>query len=248
MSEMVNIKSPSGDFNAYFTKPAHSHAPAVVLLHEIWGLNEHTKDVAERLQKEGYAVLAPDLLSNTGITNAIDQSIMKELADPATRDEAQKKMRATTAPLLSPEFGAQTVAKLKAAFEHLSQQPFVQKNRIGVMGFCLGGTYAYALAVAEPGLAFCIPFYGHAPQPMDSVSQISCPVLAFYGRNDEPLMHELVELERKMGKYKKRFAFHTYPNAGHAFFNNTNPVTYRKEAASDAWQRVMRFLKPPKSK
>src|SRR5277367_4668437 len=105
----------------YLAKPdaaSGQKAPAIIVIHEIWGLNEQTKGVADRFARElGFLALAPDLLK--GEIDNFDPAILREMQDPATRDEAQKKMRTALAPTQTPEFGARTVAKLQACFEVL---------------------------------------------------------------------------------------------------------------------------------
>jgi carboxymethylenebutenolidase len=213
----------------------------IILIHEVWGLNKNIRSLADRLAAEGYLVLAPDLISQTGITEKIDQSILAEAVNPATRDEAQKKMRAIMSPIRSEEFGMETVERLKICFNYLMQEFGLEK--IAVMGFCFGGTYSYSLAVNEPALAAALPFYGHAPEKEEELSKISCPIMAFYGEKDTALVQDLPRLQISMKKFNKDFRSKVYPNTGHAFMNDTNPTTYNKEAADDAWREALQFLK-----
>ncbi len=234
MDQMINVDATTP---AYYVAPEGARG-AIVLIHEIWGLNEHTKDVARRLGEEGYAVLAPDVLEDTGITRMIDPSIFKEMADPATRNEAQKRMRDALAPMHAPGFAQRTLARLLACHAFLQDEEF---ERIAVMGFCFGGTYSFALA-AHAQLRAAIPFYGHPPSEED-LARVSCPVLAFYGAKDENLMSGLPELERQMKAHKKDFTAKVYEGTGHAFFNDTNEMMYNADAAKDAWKRALEFLK-----
>ncbi|HET8575367.1 MAG TPA: dienelactone hydrolase family protein [Candidatus Paceibacterota bacterium] len=219
--------------------------PGLILIHEVWGLTDHIKDVANRFAGEGFSVLAPDLLSETGITEKIDQSIMVAIQDPKTtpeeRDELQKKMRAAMAPTQSPEFGTETVEKLKECVSYLLADENVSDS-VGVLGFCFGGSYAYQLAAADPRIKLAVPFYGHAPEPLDLLETVSCPIFAFYGGVDERLMNQLPNVEKKMAELGKKFEATVYPGAKHAFFNDSNPTTYNKEAAEDAWKKVLPIL------
>ncbi len=225
---------------AYIAGKENTHA-GVILIHEVWGLNQNIRSLTDRLAAEGYLVLAPDLISHTGITEKMDQSILAEAANPATRDEAQKKMRAIMTPIRSEEFGSETVERLKICFTYLRQEYGLKK--IAVMGFCFGGTYSYSLAVNEPALAAALPFYGYAPEKEDELAKISCPVMAFYGEKDTALVQDLPRLQISMKKLNKDFRFKVYPNTGHAFMNDTNPTTYNEEAADDAWREALQFLK-----
>lgn len=243
MGKMIKVNFKNSSFDAYHVYPEDQQKhPGLILIHEVWGLNEHIKDVADRFSREGYSVLAPDLLSQTGITEKIDQSIMKDIQDPAKRDEAQKRMREATSPMRSPEFGEETVEKLEECLTYLLSDEGVDGN-IGVVGFCFGGTYSYALAVSDNRLKAAVPFYGHAPEDLDRLQNISCPVLAFYGEKDQNLINQVPKVREKMEKYGKDFEAVVYPNTGHAFFNDTNPATYNEEAAEDAWRKTLTFLK-----
>lgn len=239
---MVSI--PFGDtfFDSYFSYPDDGQKhPAVLLIHEVWGLTDHIKDVANRFTREGYVVLAPDLLSHTGITNEIDQSIMAEIHNPETRAEAQKKMREAMTPLSVPSFGEETLAKLKVCLDYLEANEHVDRHLFAV-GFCFGGTYVYSLLTKDARLTAAVPFYGHAPEDKEVLKNIACPVLSFYGQKDEHLMKQLPQLEETMFSFEKNFRAVVYPQTGHAFFNDTNPVTYNKDAADDAWAKTLAFL------
>lgn len=221
-----------------FSVDAPEGAPALIVIEEIWGLNEHIKDVARRFAKQGYAVLAPELLGDTGILEKISPAIFADMHDPAKRDAAQVRMREALAPMQHPGFADKTVARLKACYAHLRKT----HGRIAVLGFCFGGTYAYALAAHEPGIKAAIPFYGHPPKEED-IARIACSVLAFYGERDLNLIQSLPELEASMQAHGKDFTYEVYKDTGHAFFNDTNKMMYNKEAAEDSWTRTLAFLK-----
>lgn len=239
---MISILFENTSFSAYHTFPddGQKHA-AVILIHEVWGLNDHIKNVADRLAQEGFNVLAPDLLSETGITQKVDQSIMKAIANPLTRDEAQKKLREAMAPAHAEGFAVQTVAKLKTAVAFILEDENVT-GKVGVMGFCFGGTYSFSLA-EDSRIRAAVPFYGHAPENLEEIKDISCPVLAFYGENDHTLMEQLPHLKSAMQQNGKSFRSVVYPHTGHAFFNDTNLATYNPEAARDAWDKALGFLR-----
>lgn len=239
MKKMITI--PNQNYEAYLSYPENKEKlSSIILIHEIWGLNDHIKDVSDRFASKGYAVLAVDLLSSEGF-KGIDQSILQEMQDPEKKDEAQKKMRELLAPINSPEFSLKTIEKLKDAYNFLTKESFYN-GKIGVLGFCFGGTYSYELAVAESKISFCIPFYGHAPKESD-IQKIQSPILAFFGENDKNLVDDLPNLEKLMKDNNKSFEYKVYPNTGHAFFNDTNKNMYNKDAADDAWNRTLDFLK-----
>jgi carboxymethylenebutenolidase len=150
-------------------------------------------------------------------------------------------MREKLAPARSPEYGAWAVGALKRVVDYLAVQPGVD-GRIGVLGFCFGGTYSFALAAADDRIRSSVPFYGQPPESAD-LAAIDCPVYAFYGEQDENLMKTLPTVTANLKDAGVQFASHVYENAGHAFFNDTNPVMYRADAAADAWARSIEFLR-----
>ncbi len=232
------IGKDAGSFPAYFKESASGDArPAVILIHEIWGLNANIRSIADRIASEGFDVLAPDLMHGSGFEAKIGPQIQMEMADPSKRNEAQKKLRAMFAPAHSPVFGKKTIARLGKCVR------FLGKGReIAVVGFCFGGTYSFALACEAP-LAAAVVFYGRPPEPLSRVKGISCPVIAFYGERDTGLTEGLPALEAEMRKRGKEFAQKTYKGCGHAFFNDTNKAAYNKAAAQDSWKTMIAFLK-----
>lgn len=239
-SETIQLRSAEKPFEAYVSYPAAIKGPAIIVVHEIYGLNDQVRGVADRLAAEGYLALAPELMP-PDLKSLVGTELVAQLADPATRDEAQKKVRAALAPMRTPEFAKIAVAKLEVCFAFLKAQP-ESNGAVGILGFCFGGTYAFALAVHQPELKFSIPFYGQPPEPLDSVESITCPVLAFYGDQDERLMATLPDLEKAMDAHGKNFSGLVYPGVGHAFFNEKNPRMYNAEAAAKAWEEVKKFL------
>ncbi|WP_375384924.1 dienelactone hydrolase family protein [uncultured Microbacterium sp.] len=227
---------------AYRAAPADSPRGGIVLIHEIWGLVPHIRDVADRLAAEGYVVLAPDLLSDVGVTPEFGEEIQAMLADPdeERRSAAQPLLRAALAPTRVPDFAHSAVAKLRTAVDAVTQEPGVD-GRIAVIGFCFGGSYAFALAAADDRVRAAIPFYGQAPDA-DTIAQIESPVLALYGQHDPALIDALPEVRATMAAAGVDFTPVVYPDAGHAFFNDSNAQRYEPDAAADAWARVLLFL------
>jgi carboxymethylenebutenolidase len=115
-------------------------------------------------------------------------------------------------------------------------------SRVAVLGFCFGGTYAYALAAHDRRIIAAIPFYGTAPAD-DKIAQIACPIEAFYGEIDPPIMDDYPRVEAAMRASNIDFTPHVYPGVQHAFFNDTNLVRFDRAARDDAWARSVGFLK-----
>ncbi|HEV7624785.1 MAG TPA: dienelactone hydrolase family protein [Amnibacterium sp.] len=240
---MITLEA-DGPFDAYVAVPDGAQPPkgGLVVIHEIWGLVDHIKDVAERFARQGYVVIAPDLLSRVGVRPQLGQELQQIMFSPdeRVRSEGQPRLREATAPTQAPAFAAWAVTALRRAVDRLEETPGVV-NRVAVTGFCFGGTYSFALAAEDPRVRAAVPFYGAPPQTTE-VDKITAPVLAFYGDRDERLMRSLPEVQRAMRSSGVDFTSHVYAGAGHAFFNDSNPHTYVPAAAADAWIRTLGFL------
>jgi len=241
MGDMIELDSGGKQFPAYVVRPQGEVKGGLIVIHEAWGLDDHIKSVAERYGSEGYMVIAPDLLSETGITAKLTGDLQEELFDPERRTAAQPKVRELMAPIRAPGFAEQTTAKVQECYDYLAAQENVGE-RVGITGFCFGGTYSFALAVHQPKLRVAVPFYGHADYSFQELAEIKCPILAFYGENDERLMAQLPELKAKMLEAGVDFTAQVYKDCGHAFFNDTNRFAYNKVAAKDAWEKALEFI------
>lgn len=235
----ISIKTGNGACDAYLAMPEGSGKyPCIVLIEEIWGLNEHIKDVANRFAREGFIVLAPELLTADIIEKL--NSISADMQDPEKRQAVQPKLREAMQPLKEPVFAQDALSKLKACTDYLVAHAQSNGN-VGVVGFCFGGTYGFQLAIHDARIDACVPFYGQTPDPVDSVRSISCPVFALYGENDPGIVPSIPSLEAAMKKYGKDFTYIVYPGAAHAFFNDVG-FRYDAGAAKDAWEKVLAFL------
>ncbi len=237
MTENIKIEQTP----VYISKPSGDVKGGLILIHEVWGMNDHIRDVAERYSKEGYLVYAPDLVSDTGIEELITVQLQQDLFNPEKRNQVQPKLRELMAPIQSPDFAKKTVASLKKIFEQLYNES-VTNQKVAVIGFCFGGTYSYNLAVVEPRLQAAIPYYGHCDQPAEKLRSIQAPILSFYGQNDVALVSSLPDLENRMHNAEVDFSYKVYPDCGHAFFNDSNPYAYNENAAKDSWIQSIEFL------
>jgi carboxymethylenebutenolidase len=232
-----------GPIPAYRAEAVGELRGALIVIHEIWGLVDHIKSVADRYAGEGYLVIAPDILSHGGVTPEVGVELNKLMfgGTEEERAKAQPLMRERMAPVNQPEYAAWAVAALKEVVDYLEQQPGVD-GRIGVLGFCFGGSYSFALAAADSRIRGAVPFYGSPPETAD-LAHLDCPVLALYGVTDERLMESLPAVTKRMHEAGVQFTSHVYEGAGHAFFNDTNSIMYRPEVAADAWDRSIEFLR-----
>lgn len=235
------IELPGGHA-AYLCQPATPVRGGVVLIHEIWGLVDHIKDVADRLAAEGYLTIAPDLASRVGIGAQVGSELQGLMFhdDAAVRNEAQPRLREALAPLRAPDFAGYALEVLRACVDRLAAAPGVGE-RLAVTGFCFGGSYSFALAADDARIVAAAPFYG-SPPALDRVGDIAASVYAFYGEQDEKLMASLPAVTAAMEAAGVDFTAQVYPGAGHAFFNDSNPHAYDPAAAADAWARLLAFL------
>jgi carboxymethylenebutenolidase len=222
-SETVHYAGSTGQIEAYLSRPrgAGPH-PAILVIHENRGLNDHTRDVARRFAAEGLVALAPDALSRKGTTSKM-----------ASVDDARNAIGTLTP--------TEIVDDLKSAWRYLEGHKQVDKRKISSVGFCWGGARSFTLATEIPALYRAIVFYG-SPPPEERLASIQCPVLGLYGEKDARITSTVPATAAAMKRLGKRFDYKIYPGADHAFFNDTGP-RYQGEAAKDAWSRTLAFLR-----
>jgi len=246
MGNMIGIHQQAGVVMAYVATPEPDvicHG-AVIVLHDIWGLTDHIKSVADRFATLGYYVLAPDLLFATAEKRAQAVEMQKDLFSVQTevREAAIRKLQTLLTSTQTPQFASLTLARLESCFEYVYNQPVV-RQKVAIVGFGFGGTYTYSLAVRDSRLRAAIPFYGHAAYHELELRHISCPILAFYGARDGRSVRELATLGPHMLHAGVQFTPVIYDDAGPSFFNESNSATYNHEAATDSWHRTVNFLR-----
>lgn len=245
MSETIHLTAlDDTQFDVYVARPGAEDAEIVgglVLIHEVWGLVPHIRDVADRFAEEGWLVAAPDILSKAGVGPQLGEELFGLLNSPdeAVRTAAQPRLRDALSEMRAPGYAEWAVPALKAVVDWLEEQPHVD-GRVAVTGFCFGGTYAFALAASDDRIRAAVPFYGTAPSP-ERIAQIQAPVLALYGELDASLIDALPAVRQAMADAGVDFEAVVYPGAQHAFFNDTGS-RYSAAHAMEAWGRVLEFL------
>jgi len=218
-----SVSYKSGDETvqaALYTPSGKGPFPALIVIHEYWGLNDWVKEQASKLGNQGYEALAIDLYRGKVAT---------------TPDMAHELMRGV------PEDRAKR--DLHAAVEFLQSQPNLKKNRIGAIGWCMGGGYALDVALDEPTLAADVINYGHLATDPEAIKKINAPILGLFGGQDRGITPDDVhKFEAVMKQQGKKIEIKIYDDAGHAFENPNNKDGYRAADAADAWQRTIRFL------
>lgn len=192
--------------------------PGLVVIHEADGLNDHIKDVSRRLADEGYLTLAVDLFA--GRNRAIC-------------------MARYMAGLLGGSVNRYGIDDLKSALTYLAKREEVDPQRMGAIGFCMGGSFAVAWACTDSRLKAIAPFYAVNPRPLEAVKRL-CPVVGSYPANDFTARGGRA-LDAALNEYGIRHDIKVYPNARHSFFNDQGRA-YDKDAAEDAWKRVVNFF------
>lgn len=221
--ESKGVSYKSGDETVQgilYTPAGKGPFPALIVIHEWWGLNDWVKEQASKLADQGYVALAIDLYrGKVATTPEMAHEIMRGVPeDRAKRD-------------------------LHAAFEYLASQPNVKKDRIGAIGWCMGGGYSLDVALQEPMLAADVINYGHLATDRDALKQINAPILGLFGAQDHGItpddVHKFGETLDQLGK---KIDIKIYDDAGHGFENPNNKEGYRATDTADAWNRTVAFL------
>lgn len=215
-----------GDFDLPVWLPAGGQGPAIVLIQEIFGLDDYLRSVAAELAAAGFVVGVPDLFWRT---------------DPgwwSGHDEAGLNASLAVAGEFDPELGLVDVA---TSLAHLRALPEVT-GKAGALGFCLGGSLAYGLAAASDPDAV-VSFYGSAvPSQLDLLDRITCPLQFHFGGQDPYIPRDAVAQVEAAVKGRPNVEIHVQEQAGHAFHNHAAPMFHHPEAAAAAWPLATAFL------
>jgi len=209
----------------YLARPAAIRKfPAIIVIHENQGLNDYARDVARRLAKQGYVALAVDYLSRHGGTKKVNP-----------KGEGLSNIWD-----LAPWYGV--AEDTDSGFAFLRTLPDVQRDRLGLIGFCWGGEMTFASATQVRGLKAAVVFYGRSPNPLDLVKTIQAPVLAHYGEKDPGVNQDIPGTEEAMKKHRKSYFYKIYLGAEHGFHSDTNPERHHPDAAKEAWNKTLEFF------
>ncbi len=221
MGELVEFKNNGGTSTGYLAEPASGKGPGVVVIQEWWGLVAHIKDVCDRFAGEGFVALAPDIYHGE-VAKSPDEAGKKMMA--LRIDEAEKD--------------------LSGAINYLIDHSATTGNKVGTIGFCMGGALSLYAATKNANVGACIVFYGIHPNVKPDLPNLQSPLLGIYAERDKSVPPSVVhDLERQLKSLGKSVETHIYPRTDHAFFNDTRPEVYNEEAATDAWRRVIEFFR-----
>jgi carboxymethylenebutenolidase len=224
----IRLRTGEGEMKCHQAQPrGQGKFPAVIVVMEAFGLNDHIKDVTERVAAEGYVAIAPDLYYRES-PNVVGYDQLQEAIALMQRLDAEK-----------------VLVDLQHVVTHLKTQSFVYGDRIGITGFCMGGTIAFLAACRCPAdIKAAVPFYGGSiaddspTAPLNAAGDLQAPILCFFGERDPyiPLsqVHKIEETLRTLGKSSE---VKVYAGADHGFFCDER-ASYHPEAAQDAWEKT----------
>lgn len=220
----VSYPGKGGPIKACVAEPAGAGAPrpAVIVVQEWWGLDDHIKDVARRFAAEGYFAVAPDLYSRQGNKVANDPNVAGQLMEGLAQ--------------------ADGIDDLLSTINWIKTQSSAQATRIGITGFCMGGSYATLLPCLTRDIKAAAPFYGEIP-PDDQLQKLGCPIFYAYGENDGWIQRKDVDrLAAALKKFNRPGEVKVYAGCSHGFFNDTRPDVHSAKDAADAWQRTLKLF------
>ncbi|MGH7859669.1 MAG: dienelactone hydrolase family protein [Candidatus Binatia bacterium] len=219
MGEHVTFPSNGRTTAGFLATPKSGKGAGVIVIQEWWGLVPHIRQLCERLAGEGFVALAPDLYHGEQTTSP---------------DEAERLMMALNI--------AETERDLAGAAEFLASR--AASSKLGVVGFCMGGQLALFAACTNRAIGACVDFYGIHPAVRPDLGRLSAPVLGFFGGRDEFVTPEAARsLESEIRAAGKPVELHVYPDAGHAFFNDSNPEAHVEARAKEAWGKMLAFFR-----
>jgi carboxymethylenebutenolidase len=217
------VSYPSGNDTVQgflYTPTGKGPFPALVVIHEWWGLVPWVKDQANKLADQGYVTLAVDLYRGKSTT---DPAEARQLSGSLPRERAD--------------------GDLLAAVQFLKSQKNVDPKRVGAIGWCMGGGYAFDLAAQEPTLKAAVINYGRVSSDPGVLKKINAAVLGIFGGQDRAYPADTArKLDEQMKALGKKIEVTVYPDAGHAFENPENKTGYRPADAADAWKKTVDFL------
>ena len=257
LNQTVTFKCFDGaDMTTYVAAPkAQGRYPAIMIVHEAWGLNDQIRSVANRFAEQGFVGVAPHLFSrDKDLTEeAIAKAMMKmwqippeKRSDPVAVQSLMASLSENDRKIMNFFFtGRESAEKsmtqdLLSCINYTKTLESVNGEKLGITGFCLGGGLTYQLITEYPFTA-AVPFYGANPRPIEAVARIKCPVFGIYAGDDLRITSGVPALVESMIANKKTFQMKIYKGTEHAFFNETRP-SYNKEAAEDAWMITISFF------
>ncbi|MDH3443088.1 MAG: dienelactone hydrolase family protein [Deltaproteobacteria bacterium] len=228
VSSWESVKVDDSDMPLYFSVPeGGAPVPGIVVVHGQSGLESFVKNTTHMLAQMGYAAVAPDLYHRDG---------------PDCKDENPVRKARLRDPLI--------IKDIDAAIGFLKNNHLVKANKLGIVGFCMGGRLVYLMSAASKDLKAGVMFYGSStmvpfgegPSPFDRTREINCPIQGHFGAEDQnPSQEDMRKFDAELNRWGKVHEFHTYSAAAHAFVN-TGSSNFRPHAAALSWPKAMEFF------
>jgi carboxymethylenebutenolidase len=227
--EWVDVPMPDGQkIQTFVVYPERKdRAGLVIVIHEIFGLTDWIRGVADQLAEDGFIALAPDLLSGKAPGGGGSQELGEEAATKVIRT-------------LTPE---EVVARLNAVRAYALTIP-AGNGKVGVVGYCWGGSQSFLYATAQPALDAAVVYYGSSPSDPAALARIQAPILGLYGGDDARVNATIAPAEAELKKLGKRFTYHIYDGAGHGFLRQqTGREGANRRATEQAWPATLAFFR-----
>ena len=237
VSETPDLQVPDGQMATFSYRPeGDGKFPAVIVIQEIFGVEPHIQDVAQRFANEGYFATAPDLFHRSG------PKIVVPYAEMQTGFGYRQQMT-----------DEGVVDDLNAVVQYLRSQPNVDADHIGIVGFCFGGRVSFLAAARVAGIGAAAVYYGGGivpradaaagtPNLLDEAENIPCPIIGFFGDQDQGIpVDQVSQIEQALKSHGKDVQVHVYPGAGHGFFCDGRG-SYHEASAKDAWFKTVDFF------
>lgn len=226
--EMVNVQLDNEKISAWIAFPERKEkAPVVIVIHEIYGLTDWIRSVADQLAADGFIAIAPDLLSGMGPGGGGTEAY-------AGRDEVVKGVRQLD--------DATVLKRLNAVKDYAVNLP-AASGTFGSIGYCWGGSASFRYATQQPELGAAVVYYGTAPEDKTTFTNIKAPVFGFYGEDDARVTSTVEPTKAAMKEAGKEYAAEVYTGAGHGFLRaQSERDGANLKAAQDAWEKTVKFL------
>jgi carboxymethylenebutenolidase len=223
-----SIKVDGADMRLYVSVPSGTGPfPAVVVIQHQGGVDDFMEEMTQRVASAGYAAAAPDLYHCDG---------------PECKDDGPTRRARLR--------DVNVIKDVNATVDFLMGHRSVEAERLGIIGFCMGGRVSYLMAAANPHFKAAVAYYGgnimvpwgEGLAPFDRTAEIHCPLLGLFGEEDaNPSPSDMRKLDAELTKHGKVHEFHSYPGAGHAFMNRRGE-RYRADADRDSWPKTLAFF------
>ena len=218
---MISFDGNGQEYQGYLAESASGSGPGVIVIQEWWGLVGHIKSATDRFAEAGFTALAPDFYHGV------------EAAEP---DEAGSLMMALSVP------DAEKV--IRGAVSALLGQDSVAGEKVGVVGFCMGGQLSMFAACLDQRIGACVNYYGIHPNVHPDFAKLEAPMLGFFAEHDEYASPDAVRaLDAELTRLRKPHDLKTYAGRQHAFFNDERPEVYDQAAAEETWAKMTEFFR-----